>query len=262
MKKLLIMILALILMIVPMAFAEEEDAKPMPEEAAGYEGSWICDRIKMDIFWEEEGFRVSIEWPSSASESTTYEYNCRFNAADNSLIPEEKATVTENVYDENGEIKSFHEVDDQGESTFRMAENGQLLWEKETNGEKEIKQFDQYDPYSGTWVCGRATMKVDLEDGGYKIFITWANSASEVTEWAYSCYQDFVNNKLVADSFGTRTELVYGENGEETSSKVVYEDGEAAFFMDDEGYLIWQDAKEDAGKDLRFERTEIIEAAN
>ena len=56
---------------------------------------------------------------------------------------------------------------------------------------------------------------------------------------------------------GIHTDNVYGEDGEIVSSTVIYDDGEATFTLDEEGHLLWHDAKEDAGKDMLFEKVEI-----
>lgn len=264
MKKLIAMILMLALLLTCTAFAEEkeEDLAPMPEEAAVYEGEWACDRAKAEIFWEEEGFRVSIRWGNSASESTKWEYSCDYNEEDNTLISMPTGTRTEFVYNEAGDIESFNDVYNDGNAVFALDEEGYLIWHDEKEDAGKDMRFKKVDRYSGTWVCGRATMEVDLEDGGYKVFITWPSSAAEVTEWAYSCVVDYVDNALEAMPYGVRTDLVYGEDGEIASENVIYEDGEATFSLDEEGYMIWQDAKEDAGKDMRFEWVEIKDFEN
>ena len=58
MKKFLLVLLALV-MAVGLAMAES-DERPMPAEAAVYEGVWECDRAVAELVWEEEGFRVLI----------------------------------------------------------------------------------------------------------------------------------------------------------------------------------------------------------
>ena len=80
MKKLFAIILVLALALVSVGFAEEENLPPMPEEAAVYEGTWVCDRASIEIVWEEEGFRVFISWGSSAAETSVWEYSCHYIA--------------------------------------------------------------------------------------------------------------------------------------------------------------------------------------
>ena len=46
-----------------------------PEEAAVYEGAWVCGRATAELNWEEEGFRVMITWGGSAWEESVWEDN-------------------------------------------------------------------------------------------------------------------------------------------------------------------------------------------
>lgn len=262
MKKLVAMIMVLVMLLAVAAFAEDEEFAPMPEEATGYEGKWICDRASMEVVWEEEGFRVFIQWGSSASESTEWSYSCFYNAKNNSMESMPTGTRTEIVYNDSGEIESFNEAYNDGEATFALDEEGYLIWHDEKEDAGKDMRFEKVDLYSGAWICGRASMEIALEDSGYKVFISWPSGAAEVSEWEYSCVYSFVSDALEAMPFGIRTDLIYGEDGEIASSNVIYEDGEATFSLDENGYLLWQDAKEDAGKDMRFERVEILYAEN
>lgn len=252
MKKLALAILALAMLLTSAAFAEEEVAT-MPEEAAAFAGKWVCGRASIEMDWEEEGFRVFIQWGNSASESTEWEYSCFYQEADHSLVSMPTGLRTEVVYDETGAVQSFSEVYNDGEAAFILDEDGCLLWQDAKEDAGKDMRFVRDDPFSGVWVCGRASMEVDLEDGGYKVFISWASSAAEVTEWEYSCIYDAVHNTLEAMPFGLCTDVVYDEKGDIAASSVRYEDGEATFLLEEDGHLLWQDAKEDAGKDMRFE---------
>ena len=109
--------------------------------------------------------------------------------------------------------------------------------------------------FVGTWVCGRATLEISPEDEGYKCLITWGGSVSEAAQWLYSCLYDSETNTLKDDGAGVKTLLVYDENGL-VSSEDVYTDGAARFSLNEDGTLAWEDLKEDAGKDMAFERVE------
>ena len=128
MKKLFAIILVLALALTNAVFAEEEDLPPMPEEAAVYEGTWVCDRASIEMIWEEEGFRVFISWGSSASETSEWEYSCCYNTETNSLESMPTGIHTDNVYGADGEIVSTTVIYDDGEATFTLDEDGRLLW--------------------------------------------------------------------------------------------------------------------------------------
>lgn len=128
MKKIFAIILVLALALTNAAFAEEEALPPMPEEAAVYEGTWVCDRASIEMIWEEEGFRVFISWGSSASETSEWEYSCCYNTETNSLESMPTGIHTDNVYGADGEIVSTTVIYDDGEATFTLDEDGRLLW--------------------------------------------------------------------------------------------------------------------------------------
>ena len=108
--------------------------------------------------------------------------------------------------------------------------------------------------FEGVWQCDRATAALYWEEEGFKVLITWGSSAWEETEWEYSCYYNEEDHTLSAVPFGTRTEVVYGEDGEPVSATEAYNDGEAVFSLDADGCLLWQDLKENAGEGMRFEK--------
>ena len=128
MKKLFAIILVLALALVSVGFAEEENLPPIPEEAAVYEGTWVCDRASIEIVWEEEGFRVFISWGSNAAETSEWEYSCHYIAETKSLEAVPTGIHTDNVYGADGEIVSSTVIYDDGEATFTLDEEGRLLW--------------------------------------------------------------------------------------------------------------------------------------
>ncbi len=108
--------------------------------------------------------------------------------------------------------------------------------------------------FEGEWQCDRATAELVWEEEGFKVLITWGSSAWETTQWEYSCYYHEEDNTLVSMPFGIRTDLVYDDNGNETSATAAYEDGQATFKIDEDGRLIWIDEKENAGDGMLFEK--------
>lgn len=113
--------------------------------------------------------------------------------------------------------------------------------------------------YEGAWQCDRATAEMYWEEEGFKVLISWGSSAWETTEWEYSCFYHEDDNTLVSMPFGIRTDLVYDDNGNETSATTVYDDGQATFKIDENGHLIWIDEKENAGDGMLFEKLDDSE---
>ena len=105
--------------------------------------------------------------------------------------------------------------------------------------------------FDGEWQCGDAFILADPEEDGYRILILMGSEAGQ-TEWEYSCVFDSEADYLRSAPFGIRREVVFDEYGEMVSSEAVYEDGEAVFFLNGDGCLIWQDYKENAGEGMVF----------
>lgn len=117
-----------------------------------------------------------------------------------------------------------------------------------------VPQPEAAKAFDGVWQCGRASIEMYWEEEGFRVLIAWGGSAWEHSEWQYSCYYHEEDNTVVSMPFGTRTEYVYGEDGALVSATEAYNDGAATFLLDEEGYLIWQDEKENAGEGMRFEK--------
>ncbi len=112
--------------------------------------------------------------------------------------------------------------------------------------------------YLGSWVCGRAYIDITDEHPGYRVEINWKDSAAQVTEWSYYCPYELTDGKLVSEPTGVKVDVTYGEDGEVAESATGYEDGQATFSIDESGNLTWDDAKENAGADMVFERDGIV----
>ena len=108
--------------------------------------------------------------------------------------------------------------------------------------------------FEGRWVCERAA--IDIADIGdvYDVKVVWGNSAFDQTEWHYTCLFDVERNLLYSSEPGTKEIVGCDENGARTVLSTEYEDGAATFALDDDGMLIWDDAKEHAAEGMRFER--------
>ena len=244
------------------ALAEEEPAAQEAPDPDNYSGVWVCDRASIEINWEEEGYRVYIEWGSSAWETTIWEYSCFYHEEDNTLVSMPFGRRLEEVYTEGSDDPTVTEVYDDGQATFSLNEEGCLIWQDEKEDAGKDMHFERIsdsgapdpDNYSGEWECDRASIEINWEEEGYRVYIEWGSSAWETTIWEYSCFYHEEDNTLVSMPFGRRMEEVYTEGSDVPTLTEVYNDGQATFSLDEEGCLIWQDEKEDAGKDMHFER--------
>ena len=234
---------------------------------AGFQGEWVeCETQFTQMTIEmnpQEGLDVEIAAPLTHGAyifKTTVQYDenqrCfTYNKGKFWAVP-----ITEEENPELGEAKIAGTV---GTFTFTWEEDRLVLtWVDDSQPDREVR-FERAEAdaepagaaaFEGVWQCDRATIAMYWEEEGFKVLITWGSSAWEHTEWEYSCFYHDEDHTLVSMPFGTRTEVVYDENGEQTSATEVYNDGEAIFSLDEEGKLIWLDEKENAGDGMRFEK--------
>jgi hypothetical protein len=126
---------------------------------------------------------------------------------------------------------------------------------KETGEEaqKEAGEEEETNPFVGEWLCEKASIYIDEQDGAFDVFIMWDVSDTEEDIWEYSCKLDAETGVLTGE--GKKSHEVIDGEGEVVSSEEVYTDGSATFALED-GALIWDDAKEAVAQGMRFERGE------
>lgn len=109
--------------------------------------------------------------------------------------------------------------------------------------------------FEGQWVAGRALLTIEELDDVFYCTVDWGSSATESSNWQYECSYDDVSGALSSVENGVRRNLTYGEDGEIAKEEVVFEDGAAAFALNDDGTLTWTDFKETPGQnEIVFER--------
>lgn len=152
---------------------------------------------------------------------------------------------------------------------FRFTGDGEdlrLIWTDDDHAEQEVV-FARADAagaaadFLGEWNDDRVSATIDARAGGYMVTIAGANGASDSTMWQYTCAYDEETDSLVSDGeIATKVDIHFDEAGN-SSEEVVYEDGEASFRIDNEGRLVWDDRKENAGEGRAFERVPEDEQA-
>ena len=269
-KKIAAIILAAALCLGSAALAEETPGVT-PED---FLGEWVdldgtC-RIEIAEHMAEEsvdGYVVNVHMPVIAEESysyVTWAYGCVWDDETQTLKSISRVTG-KGDYEPDSE-EEITDINYEYSDTAFYFKDGMLIWDDKNETADDGLRFmrpigwgEEYMPaeaaaFEGVWQCDRATIAMYWEEEGFKVLITWGSSAWEHTEWEYSCFYHDEDHTLVSMPFGTRTEVVYDENGEQTSVAEVYNDGEAVFSLDEEGKLIWLDEKENAGDGMRFEK--------
>lgn len=141
MKKLLSLLAALTLTLglTGVCLAESEDARPAPSPDP-YSGIWQCDRATAEIIWEEEGYRVLIQWGSSAWELTEWEYSCYYQEADNTMVATDGSRA-ELTFNDAGEETACRVVYEDGKAVFSLDAEGCLIWQDQNENAGEGLRF-------------------------------------------------------------------------------------------------------------------------
>ena len=261
MKKLIAILMALMLgmtLALTAVNAEEYD-KVDPEARALFDSKWVSEDAQMDIAPQDGELKIQIRKTTEFPNALCWEYTGEFDAAEKSLKAVRNAVKFAIRYTDGGPydiVETLYE--EPADASFTFDSYGRLLWHdgKEDAGQGiEFQKIGRFD--DTCWVCERASIEFYWEEEGYKVLVQWASSAWENTEWEYSCYYDAENNTLTSLPFGQRTDVVYNDDGTVATWKEVYNDGEATFRLNEDGRLIWDDAKEDAGHGMLFEEIDI-----
>lgn len=124
--------------------AEEDGQNPV----MNYIGPYACDRATMNIEATDSknGAKATLTWASSATESSEWVMEGTFDD-ETRTITYDKATRTDYVYDENGDVKSEKEVysDGTGKIVFKEGKGITLTWQddKEDAGKDMTFTFAQ-----------------------------------------------------------------------------------------------------------------------
>ena len=276
MKRLIATIMALALLLCGMAAMAEGDTAYYPEIEA-FVGTWAVDDMILEIVHmtdDDALLDCIITQYTEDHAGVRWIYDsCAYDDAGNALTSREIGTKFDFTEDEDGILVDSEPVYyEDGAASFALNDDGTLTWTdfKETPGENE-KVFERVErdiadgpeaAFEGVWGSGRATLTIESLDDVIYCTVFWGSSAWEVSRWEYAgCVYDAQNDCLVSNADGVLTNLTYGEDGEIASEEQVYDNGEAVFRIDDEGYLLWEDKVENAAEGMRFERTvEVVEA--
>ena len=267
MKKLIAAMMTMILMLSAAALAES-DYTYFPESEE-YVGTWYVDDYIMEIaHMENEAnlFRCVVTQYAEDREGVRWTYEgCSYDDVGKALASLEIGVKINVVFDEDYEIAASEPVFDDGAAAFKLNEDGTLTWTdfKEAPGEDELVfkkvMIDDENPiaaFEGRWISGRATLTIEELDDVVYCTIHWAGSAFDAAEWSYEgCLYDEISGGLTTFEIGVKTINVYDESGEVVSSEQVFDDGAAAFKLNEDGTLTWTDFKETPGEnELVFKR--------
>lgn len=229
-------------------------------------GAYAADRASILVEADgTDGAKFTVRWADSVSETNEWTMSGKFNEADMS-VSYDNCVRKKLAFNEKGEMTSDETLYENGTGKVVFdADALTLTWTDDQDHVADNRVFgfipvsaaaEDAEQFPGRWVCGRAMIEITETDGEmpYNVLITWSNTAAEHAEWVYDCYYD--GEALVSNETGTKTTIVFNEKGEVTSSDEEFNDGAVRLTVNENGMLVWEDFKEDAGKDMEFEKAD------
>ena len=249
----------------------------LAEEAAvtahDYLGEWVdLNGIRtVDITQREEGdgFLAKVHMEVYEDDQYSYQawdYSCVWDEESRTLRSVSRATGRGEYMP--GSREEITGIDfEYGDAEFFFNDESMLVWSDEGEGVDDGMVFEHtigwVDPdyvgpghhFVGDWNDGRVTVSVTETTQGYHVFAEGTSSAFEGCYWIYECDYDPDTDSLVTNGeMAEKYNISYGEDGEEFTQELAYDDGEASFRINEEGKLVWTDGKENAGEGRAFEK--------
>lgn len=287
MKLTVCLLLTVLLACLPMAaLAEAPVDKAVIDR---FTDTWVCEGAEgyaAEIWYEDGAFRCSGTRFITVNEGYSFEFErCDYDAQADALVCAGGVLRHESYNEAEGRITA-EEVASGFGATLTVDENRRLHWTGsgdaipdqlfasldevgeeswyDTHGDDADKDSDDDDgapdalgnvgdAFVGEWMCERATIYIDEDDGVYTVRVTWGASAFERVVWDYSCAFDPAAGALTGR--GRKSTETFDDEGNLTATEVEYNDGSATFTIEGDR-LLWNDAKEDAAQGMRFERIE------
>lgn len=243
--------------------AEENEQNPV----MNFIGLYGAGRGSLFVEAEgQENAKITVTWGSSAFESSTWVMSGKFDPE--TLTMEYADCVrTDSVYASDGSVASEIVAYENGAGRITFHEDPlSLTWDDDQDHMADGTVFEYcsvapLEPaaptvngsdFAGIWQCDRVTIEIVPLNDGYHSLVFWPSSASENTVWSYDCYFDGLES-MTSFETGTKTNMVWDNNGDLVSEDVVFDDGAVCFNINESGKLIWQEFKENAGEGMEFE---------
>lgn len=259
MKKLISILLVLMMAVTAAGAAADEI--PQPEGGKKFESDWALGAGLVQIYYEEEGYRVAvnIEKPEEGT-GTLWEYSCDYSEEKDALvsISSSKTEYTYNADTGDQEFKddAYEGIDDENTVTeFTLDEGGLLHWADGRENAGEGLAFSNIGRFEGMWKNEAEETEVDFMWEGmdpdrpyYTVYITrGSGEADTFAQFLMTGTYDANTGKLTAS--GTCTVFTKNAEGEYDAS----EDGEsydAVFSAAEDGKILYET---DNGIELEYD---------
>lgn len=232
-------------------YAHADTVQTADTGAERFESTWSTDGATADIRFEDDYFQVHVERFDHGEEWNTWDYRCTYDAAQQALIADGTGCKTAYAFDFATGCETETMVYQNGSAVFSLHPEEYLVWlDEEENAGQELR-FTKMGPFNGVWCCGPWTIEFTPTGNAYRCRITRNDENGIAAIWSYFCRYDAVSQTVISDHTGQK-EIRIGSDEEGEIYEEVYANGSAVFSMDNDGNLLWQDRKDDAGKGMLF----------
>ena len=228
------------------------DAVPQPEAGKKFESSWAVAGGLVQIVYEEEGYRVTLEMVRPDAAGSIWEYACFYHADTDNLVSFSSSRTNFTVNLDTGVRiigeTVYEDIDEENQvSTFSIDADGFLIWKDGRGDAGAGLKFANIGPFAGVWKNEAEEVEADFLWNGmtedemfYSVYITRGKTDGELyTSFLMNGTYDAATGKLTA--IGTCTVFTKNASGAYDSS----EDGEtydAVFSMMKDGRLLYETA--------------------
>ena len=194
----------------------ESDVYPQPEGGKKFETNWGITGGKVDINYEEEGYRVQVELENFDNMSTTvWNYNCSYAQEKDALVSmsSSKYTYTTdiNTSEQTNGVYAYDGLDEEGqESVFTISDKGTLLWKDGRENAGADLEFTNIGFFDGTYANKNEKVSAQFsweglydEDSFFYTVYLRVGEGESYTEYLMRGFFNPETKKLECDGAGT-----------------------------------------------------------
>ncbi|MBR3741992.1 MAG: hypothetical protein IKN04_16325 [Clostridia bacterium] len=232
--------------------ASEDDAVPQPEGGKKFESDWAIAGGLVEIYYEEEGYKVSLAIQNEDGTGSLWEYACYYAEDTDSLVSVSSSRDDFTISPDTGDTvyagNAYEGIDEEGKETmFSIDAHGCLIWKDGHENAGADLEFVNIGRFDGVWRNEAEEVEAEFLWNGltedemfYTVYITRGKTDGDhYTIFLMNGDYAPATGKLTAE--GTCTLFTRNASGEYDSS----EDGETydAFFSKlENGNLLYETA--------------------
>ncbi len=256
------------------SFVRAEELEKAPT-AHDFLGEWvdqdgICN-IDVTEHKDEDtvdGYVVNVQMDDAEARSyTVWAYACVYDEEAHTLNSISRITGMGDYEPDSEETITDTNLE-YTDAQFYFDEEGKLIWldanENACIGMKFEHTIGWVDPdyigpghhFVGTWNEERVSVEIKEGMEEYYVIVIGSNGADSSTTWSYTCVYDEATDSLICDGKDDTAFkfTVTVDDNDEADVEMEYEDGAAKFSINADGFLIWEDMKENCGEGRLFEK--------